>query len=433
MRNSTHFVQNYLHARYGWRFKSRALLDAYQQQKLENFRRKCLKKSHFYQSYLNKDFPDFPLMNKALMMSHFDDINTCGIKLKDAMHLALEAEETRNFGKKINGITIGLSSGTSGNRGLFTVSDKERARWAGVMLARALDTSILGNHKLAFFLRAGSNLYDSVHKRGRLSFRFFDLTQPFNGHLSALNDMQPTQIIAPARVLCLIAQMQKQGKINIHPRRITSVAEVLDPLDAKTISDVFAQPVHQIYQCTEGFLGYTCEHNNLHLNEEYLLVEKEWIDRTTGRFSPVITDFSRTTQPIVRYKLDDILVLDERPCPCGRVSTVITLIEGRMDDLLYGQSHNCEKQIPIFPDQLRQLVIRSSPSISDYRIVQESLGTIRIEVQDLLSATDWGKLILNLNTAFIDHGCIPPSFIRDSLKMESLLQKQRRIRRSAFS
>ena len=367
------------------------------------------------------------------MMSHFDDINTCGIKLKDAMHLALEAEETRNFGKKINGITIGLSSGTSGNRGLFTVSDKERARWAGVMLARALDTSILGNHKLAFFLRAGSNLYDSVHKRGRLSFRFFDLTQPFNGHLSALNDMQPTQIIAPARVLCLIAQMQKQGKINIHPRRITSVAEVLDPLDAKTISDVFAQPVHQIYQCTEGFLGYTCEHNNLHLNEEYLLVEKEWIDRTTGRFSPVITDFSRTTQPIVRYKLDDILVLDERPCPCGRVSTVITLIEGRMDDLLYGQSHNCEKQIPIFPDQLRQLVIRSSPSISDYRIVQESLGTIRIEVQDLLSATDWGKLILNLNTAFIDHGCIPPSFIRDSLKMESLLQKQRRIRRSAFS
>ena len=270
MRNSTHFVQNYLHARYGWRFKSRALLDAYQQQKLENFRRKCLKKSHFYQSYLNKDFPDFPLMNKALMMSHFDDINTCGIKLKDAMHLALEAEETRNFGKKINGITIGLSSGTSGNRGLFTVSDKERARWAGVMLARALDTSILGNHKLAFFLRAGSNLYDSVHKRGRLSFRFFDLTQPFNGHLSALNDMQPTQIIAPARVLCLIAQMQKQGKINIHPRRITSVAEVLDPLDAKTISDVFAQPVHQIYQCTEGFLGYTCEHNNLHLNEEYL-------------------------------------------------------------------------------------------------------------------------------------------------------------------
>lgn len=433
MRNAAIFVQNYLRARYGLRFKSRAALHDYQQQEIEKFHLSCLSKSPFYQPYLKKAFSDFPLMNKALMMTHFDDINTCRIHLKNAMHLALEAEETRNFSKKINGITIGLSSGTSGNRGLFAVSDAERARWAGVMLARALDTSILGNHKLAFFLRAGSNLYDSVHKRGRLSFRFFDLTQPFDAHLAALNDMQPTQIIAPARVLSLIAHMQKHGKISIHPRRITSVAEVLDPLDTQTISDVFAQPVHQIYQCTEGFLGYTCEHNNIHLNEEYLLIEKEWIDRSTGRFLPIITDFSRATQPIVRYRLDDVLVLNEHPCPCGRVSTVISQIEGRMDDLLYGQSHNDEKHIPIFPDHLRQLVIRSSPHISDYRIVQESLGVIRIEVQDCLSATDWNNLILNLNSAFIDLGCIPPSFIRDSLKIESLLHKQRRIRRSVFS
>lgn len=38
-------------------------------------------------------------------------------------------------------------------------------------------------------------------------------------------------------------------------------------------------------------------------------IEKEWLDET--RFVPIITDLMRTSQPIVRYRLDDVLVIDE--------------------------------------------------------------------------------------------------------------------------
>jgi hypothetical protein len=40
-------------------------------------------------------------------------------------------------------------------------------------------------------------------------------------------------------------------------------------------------------------------------------IEKDWIDEKSGRFSPIITDFNRKTQPIIRYKLDDILKYPE--------------------------------------------------------------------------------------------------------------------------
>ena len=36
-------------------------------------------------------------------------------------------------------------------------------------------------------------------------------------------------------------------------------------------------------------------------------VEKEWLDDT--RFQPIITDMRRTVQPVVRYKMNDILHL----------------------------------------------------------------------------------------------------------------------------
>ena len=64
-------------------------------------------------------------------------------------------------------------------------------------------------------------------------------------------------------------------------------------------------------------------------------IEKEYIDPATRRFVPVITDFSRTSQPIIRYRLNDILTEAAAPCACGSLFTAIERIEGRCDDTLY--------------------------------------------------------------------------------------------------
>ncbi|NKF33203.1 hypothetical protein HER21_43035, partial [Pseudomonas sp. BGM005] len=85
-------------------------------------------------------------------------------------------------------------------------------------------------------------------------------------------------------------------------------------------------------QCTEGFLAHTCERGVIHLNEDGVLVEREALDGE--RFTPIVTDLRRRAQPIVRYRLGDVLRERREPCPCGSALTAIERIEGREGDTL---------------------------------------------------------------------------------------------------
>ena len=105
----------------------------------------------------------FPVINKSIFMKNFNEINTQGIDLDEAYHIAFEAERTRDFSPMIGDITVGLSSGTSGNRGIFLVSIQERAQWVAYILLHLLGFSFR-RRKVAFFLRANSNLYTSTNR-----------------------------------------------------------------------------------------------------------------------------------------------------------------------------------------------------------------------------------------------------------------------------
>ncbi len=65
----------------------------------------------------------------------------------------------------------------------------------------------------------------------------------------------------------------------------------------------------------------------MHLNEDIVHIQKEYLDEQSRRFVPIITDFSRTSQPIIRYRLNDILTEADKPCLCGSPYTAIERIE----------------------------------------------------------------------------------------------------------
>ena len=346
-------------------FTSKEDLKRYQQERLEA--RLISHGTQFYPA--SKKLEDFPIINKKIFMENFEAINTVGIKKEEAFEVALASEESRNFSNKIGDISVGLSSGTSGSRGIFLVSEEESIKWAGYILKRVLPKPLLQQHKIAFFLRANSNLYESVNS-ALIKFSFYDLLQPLEEHIEKLNAMQPTMLIAPAQVLRLLALSKT---LNITPKKVVSIAEVLEEEDEKIISERFSQKVHQIYQCTEGFLAHTCKEGNLHLNEDRVYIEKEWIDEESGRFSPIITDFFRSSQPVIRYRLDDILVLEKEPCRCGSVFTRIKKIEGRCDDILQLKDSSGEPY-QLFPDFIRRAIITASETIEEYAVEHKDDG-----------------------------------------------------------
>ncbi|MGO0062641.1 F390 synthetase-related protein [Brevibacillus fluminis] len=375
------FIRYYANAKRGGRFRTRAALEAWQDRQVRAFLAFVRSRSPFYREYYSgleeRDWQRYPLIDKTIMMAEFDRLNTAGIGREEAFALALKAEETRDFTPEIRGITIGLSSGTSGNRGLFLVSPQERVMWAATMLGKALPGSLFAEQRIAFFLRANSNLYGSVQK-GRIQFRFFDLLDDVSCHIERLNRYQPSIIVAPPSMLRLLGEAQMRGELAVAPAKIISVAEVLDPLDQSFLSACFKQVIHQVYQCTEGFLATTCSHGTLHLNEDLLVIQKEYLDREQGKFVPIITDFTRTTQPIIRYRLNDILTEQRVPCPCGSVFTPIASIEGRCDDLFYFPSVKNGELVPVFPDFIRRAVIAATPDVCEYRVIQEGPQHVQI-------------------------------------------------------
>lgn len=371
------------------RWASRMKLEKWQEKQVRKQVSFVLKGSPFYSNWAKglapEQWREFPVLTKEIMMEHFDKLNTVGIRKEEAYQRAMEAERSRDFTPTIDGVTIGLSSGTSGHRGLFLISEQERAAWAGTVLAKVLPGPLWKAHRIAFFLRADSNLYGSV-RQGRLQFNFFDLLDPLDRHVRRLNEYAPTILVGPPSLLRMLAEAVQRGELAIRPAKIVSVAEVLDPLDEIIIGQCFSQKVHQVYQCTEGFLAATCPHGTLHLNEDIVYFEKDYLDRDQRKFVPILTDFSRTTQPLIRYRLNDILTEKSEACPCGSVFTALEQIEGRCDDMFYlvpasaSPQEAAETPIPVFPDFIRRAVLACS-GIEEYAVVQHQLSDWEVSLK----------------------------------------------------
>lgn len=412
------------------RFADRGALQAYQARQLGKFTRKLCRRSAYFAPFRRLPLDQWPSMDKASMLANFNAMNTAGLTLTSVMAEAQAAERSRNFTPTVSGITVGLSSGTSAQRGIFAVSDRERARWAGTLLAKVLPDGLRAGERAALFLRANSNLYTAVRNRW-LSLRFFDLFEPFENHMVVLQAWRPTIIVAPAQVLRELAVGVLAGKLSLQPKRVISVAEVLDPQDRALVERAFG-PVHQVYQATEGFLASTCERGVLHLNEEFVHIEPEWLDDEHRRFTPVITDFSRLTQPIVRYRLGDVLVARSMPCACGRVTRAIDHIEGRCDDMLLLSAVNGEV-MPVFADVLSRALAQALPPDADYRLLQTGASSLALHAEV-------PEPILRVVRAHLDAALAQLGVATSSLSWTlshevpafDPTQKRRRIRKLAF-
>jgi putative adenylate-forming enzyme len=387
--------------------RSREALAAHQARWLARLRRTVLPRSPFYASIADAPYESWPVMSKATWMAAFDEINTRGIRRDEAMAVAEAAEQSRDFSPTLHGIAVGLSTGTSGQRGLFLVSPAERRRWAGVMLAKLLPPPVTARRRVAFFLRASSRLYEEVQGSGRIAFRFFDLMRPLEDMAGELQAFAPDVLIAPPSVLRILARFQESGGIRLQLVKAVSIAEVLDHDDRRVVEAAFGLRLDEVYQATEGALAMTCEAGSLHLNEAFVMVETRWLDREAGRFSPIVTDLTRATQPVVRYLLDDVLVAAPTPCACGRASRTILAVEGRADDVCAFLAPN-GAEVRVFPDYLSRAILGAAPGLRDFRAAQSAPGRLRIFLDGAEGADAATRVEAALRRLAAELGAAPP-------------------------
>ena len=91
----------------------------------------------------------------------------------------------------------------------------------------------------------------------------------------------------------------------------------------------------------------------------------------------------RKTQPIIRYRLNDILIEKKTPCSCGSPFLALERIDGRCDDIFIGISEVDHSEIFIFPDFIRRAILFASNEIQEFKVIQHSVDKIEIKLKAL--------------------------------------------------
>lgn len=384
--------------------KSRENFERWQAQALRRFLGRDLPRAPFY-GKAPRLLGDLPVTDKATVMGNFDRFNIHGVS-------AAEAWKAQAGDGRIGELTVGASTGTSGNRGLFIISEAEKYRWLGTILAKAVPDLLWRRQRVAVILPQNTGLYDSARKSRRIDLRFFDLTRGPESWRGALEDFAPTVIIAPPKILRHFAA---EG-FRLKPQRVFSAAETLDPVDRPVIEAFFGRQLDQIYMATEGLFAVTCRQGGLHLAEDSVFFEFE--PAGDGLVMPLITAFRRRTQIMARYRMNDLLRLSEKPCRCGSPLRTLDEIVGRMDDAFRLASPH--GQLLVTPDILRNAVLKADRRIDDFRLVQTAEDAIELSLTPGLAdeaATAAHQAVRNLLAA--RQATASVSLVRGDLPLET--------------
>jgi putative adenylate-forming enzyme len=316
------------------------------------------------QAYAGRNLDEIPIVTPADLRADYGRWNSLGLS-HDQLHAAASNNEAGGSGAVLPGVTCGYSTGTSGQRGIFVVSERERGDYIGQSLARLLPLrALLSRQRIALVLRASNDLYTDVSKNSRIDFAHFPLTLEDAALVAQLAGFQPTILIAPTHKLVTLARAAMAQRFD--PSSLTHCFYGSEPMGAAecaAISAALGVRPKPIYQATEGFLAGACRFNRLHLNDHSLIIEKHPI-AGTNCWQPIVTDVRRTSQPIVRVLLDDVLQdSDHGPCPCGYQGRTIAPIMGRVGDI-WRFDHTT-----VTPEQISQAMEECVPPLDDWQVI----------------------------------------------------------------
>lgn len=327
-----------------------------------------------------EDFYKLPIINKAIMMENFNELNTCGLDLKKVTEYAVEKEMTKDYtGYYLDEYVIGMSSGTSGNKGIYITPKALTKRLPFVFLARGGIPLKLLPFRILFLLRIFSQGFADINAPLiNLTYRS-TMTDP-DELIETINHEKINIIMAPPSMLRIL--MEFKDKIKVKLKLIVSYAEVLEKEDKERISKAFNVEIHEIYQASEGQVASTCKCGNLHINEDLVFIELYDKDNspviapnvTAQRM--ILTNLVNQAQPLIRYEMNDIIELGGK-CECGSSFRVISKILGRNDDvLIFKNSH--DKVVHVFPDLFARWIITGFDAIREFKVIQFNENKIEI-------------------------------------------------------
>lgn len=225
-------------------------------------------------------------------------------------------------------------STTSGSSGRRTTTYFDKRAWRKAKFLLKLRARIACGlrpwNRIAVFSEVKAN--NSFFKKYFLRQRAFSILDPIESHLHEIEHFNPSAMYGFPSYFSLLAEKD----VMIHPQRIFTSSEMLDPKTKRKIEDAFKAEVYDVYGCTEvKEISWECpEHNGYHINADWLLVEFLNNGKSTKEenASIVVTSLYNYGMPLIRYEIGDRGQSLEQKCLCGRGLPLMAPSQGRSVD-----------------------------------------------------------------------------------------------------
>ncbi|MCK8059168.1 MULTISPECIES: phenylacetate--CoA ligase family protein [unclassified Fusibacter] len=340
-------------------------LNELQQRRLAKLLKHVMDHSEFYKTFYEEHgitvdkiesvkIHDLPIIDKELMMKNFNRF-VCdkGLKKNDLEKFLSDPEMSDS---KYDGIyEVIHTSGSSGSPGIYVYGPNDWSLLKAIVINRVSKNKfhLFKKTKLAYIgLIDGHYAGISLTKDApKLLFDFLpvDIGRPIKESVEKLNKYMPESLSGYASGVYLLALEQLEGRLNIYPSRILCSAETLTDQMAKTIHKAFGIKPINFYAATESIgMASQCDlHDEIHLFNDwhiYEVIKENGEPAKPGEIGHlVVTTLYNYTQPLIRYKMHDEVVLSDKTCSCGWSFPLISRIAGREEEQLWFEDSSSNK------------------------------------------------------------------------------------------
>ncbi|BFM10391.1 phenylacetate--CoA ligase family protein [Simiduia litorea] len=204
---------------------------------------------------------------------------------------------------------------------------------------------------------------------------------------------QPEVIFGHAHSIYIFARFILANDIRtVRPKGIVATSMMLLEHERSAIEAAFGCQVTNRYGCEEvGLIAVECEqHQGMHINAPHIILEcldandQPVADGQAGKL--VITDLNNFAMPLIRYRVEDVGVISQRQCSCGRGLPLLERLEGRVADFLKKPDGGQVAGISLVERTLTKV-----PGVEQMQLVQETLDELkilRVKGKDFTDTTD---------------------------------------------
>ena len=401
---------------------TRAQLEVQQTESLRQLREYAYARSPFYQRFhqglFDRPLSELPVLTKALMMEHFDEMVTDrSLHLDDVRAYAAHGEAGQRYQ---NRYWVNATSGSSGQPGFFLFDEVE---WITVLASFARSQEWSGVHinlthrqRMATVAslspwHMSSQVAATVKSWWRPSLRL-PASQPLSQTNAQLDAWQPEMLVAYASMAHTLAEEQLAGRLHIHPQFVYAASEVLTARTRDRVKEAWgAEPFNQ-YVATET-ASIAAEHRvcrHMHFFEDLVIVEvvdEHYQPVPPGEYGAkmlITTLFSRT-QPLIRYELNDSVRVRREAHDCPLPFAVLDDIQGRVEDALHLPAVNGGEIVvrPLVFNRVMDIV-----PVSGWQVAQQADQGLVVLLTDVRDGLTDETLVEQLTRSLAQEGAHAP-------------------------